>query len=273
MSYQCPLCRQPLTFSERTYRCSNNHSFDLAKEGYVNLMPVQHKHSKDPGDNKEMMQARRRFLEKDYYQPMKQIVAQLCAQHLVDTEHQLLDIGCGEGYYTDEVANELTAQSTNSTVYGLDISKIAIRFAAKRYQNCQFSVASSHRLPFAEQSLNAILRIYAPCKAEEMDRCLKDNGVVITVTPAGRHLYQLRERIYPEIRLHSEAPEELEGFTLEHEHKLNYMMNLVQGDSFDLLQMTPFAWKSSDVLRETLKTAANFDCEADFLIRVYRKNA
>ncbi|MFA0412422.1 23S rRNA (guanine(745)-N(1))-methyltransferase [Vibrio renipiscarius] len=273
MSYQCPLCHLPLAFAERTYRCSNNHGFDLAKEGYVNLMPVQHKRSKDPGDNKEMMQARRRFLEKDYYQPMKQAVAQLCAQYLVETEHQLLDIGCGEGYYTDEVANSLRAQSEDSTVFGLDISKVAIRFAAKRYPNCQFTVASSHRLPFADASLNAILRIYAPCKAEEMSRTLADNGVVITVTPAGRHLYQLREHIYQEIRLHSEEPEQLEGFTLEHEQKLNYVMTLDQGDGFDLLQMTPFAWKASDELRELLKTATSFDCEADFMIRIYRKNA
>ncbi|WP_418113353.1 23S rRNA (guanine(745)-N(1))-methyltransferase [Vibrio scophthalmi] len=271
MSYQCPLCHLPLAFAERTYRCANNHGFDLAKEGYVNLMPVQHKRSKDPGDNKEMMQARRRFLEKDYYQPMKQAVAQLCSQYLVDSEHQLLDIGCGEGYYTDEVATALTAQSADAAVFGLDISKIAIRFAAKRYPNCQFSVASSHRLPFADHSLNGILRIYAPCKAEEMARTLTDNGVVITVTPAGRHLYQLREHIYQEIRLHNEEPEQLEGFTLEHEQKLNYVMNLAQGDGFDLLQMTPFAWKASDELRELLKTAPHFDCEADFMIRVYRK--
>ncbi|HAS61967.1 MAG TPA: 23S rRNA (guanine(745)-N(1))-methyltransferase [Vibrio sp.] len=271
MSYQCPLCHSPLSFAERTYRCSNNHSFDLAKEGYVNLMPVQHKRSKDPGDNKEMMQARRRFLEKDYYQPMKQAVAKLCAEHLQDTTHQLLDIGCGEGYYTDEVATQLSQQSSDAQVFGLDISKIAIRYAAKRYLNCQFSVASSHRLPFSEESLDAILRIYAPCKAEELARCLKPSGIVVTVTPAGRHLYQLREHIYQDVRLHSEEAEDLEGFTLEHQQRLNYVMNLAQGDGFDLLQMTPFAWKASDELRELLKTAESFDCEADFMIRIYRK--
>ncbi|WP_114765316.1 23S rRNA (guanine(745)-N(1))-methyltransferase [Vibrio rhodolitus] len=271
MSYQCPLCHQSLSFADRTYRCSNNHSFDLAKEGYVNLMPVQHKRSKDPGDNKEMMQARRRFLEKDYYQPMKLAVAQLCADYLKGSSHQLLDIGCGEGYYTDEVAKQLKLQSEEAEVFGLDISKVAIRYAAKRYPNCLFTVASSHRLPFSDQSLDAILRIYAPCKAEELARTLKTGGIVVTVTPAGRHLYQLREHIYQDVRLHSESAEELAGFTLEHEQKLNYVMELAQGDGFNLLQMTPFAWKASDELREMLKTANNFACEADFMIRVYRK--
>lgn len=271
MSYTCPLCHQTLSFSERTYRCENNHAFDLAKEGYVNLMPVNHKRSKDPGDNKEMMQARRRFLEKDYYQPMKHKVAELCAQYLQDTNHQLLDIGCGEGYYTTEVAKHLQQQSSSAQTFGLDISKVAIRYAAKRYPNCQFSVASSHRLPFADQSLDGILRIYAPCKAEELARAVQENGVVITVTPAGRHLYQLREHIYQDVRLHSEEPEQIEGFTLEHQEKLSYTMELVNGDALDLLQMTPFAWKASDDLREQLNSSKLFKCEADFMLRIYRK--
>ncbi|KGY12887.1 23S rRNA methyltransferase [Vibrio tubiashii] len=273
MSYTCPLCHQSLSLSERTYRCQNNHSFDLAKEGYINLMPVQHKRSKDPGDNKEMMQARRRFLEKDYYQALKQYVAKLCSETLRDTQHRLLDIGCGEGYYTTEVATSLNNQYADAKTFGLDISKVAIRYAAKRYPNCLFSVASSHRLPFDEKSLDAVLRIYAPCKAEELSRVVTDQGVVITVTPAARHLYQLREEIYPDVRLHSEEAEPIEGFVLEKQEKLSYMMKLSDGDAHDLLQMTPFAWKASNELRERLKSATLFECEADFMIRVYRKVA
>lgn len=271
MSYTCPLCHLPITLNERSYRCENNHAFDLAKEGYINLMPVQHKRSKDPGDNKEMMQARRRFLEKDHYQPLKSRVASLSAELLAKTDHTLLDIGCGEGYYTTAVADTLIGQDANAKVYGLDISKVAIRYAAKRYLNCAFSVASSHRLPFESGSLDAVLRIYAPCKAEELQRVLNDTGVVITVTPAARHLYQLREEIYSDVRLHSEEPESLHGFTLEHEETLNYIMALSDGDAHDLLQMTPFAWKASDELRDKLKSATLYECEADFMIRVYRK--
>ncbi|ARR45892.1 23S rRNA (guanine(745)-N(1))-methyltransferase [Vibrio campbellii] len=273
MNYQCPLCHQPLELTAKTFKCENNHQFDLAKEGYVNLMPAHHKRSKDPGDNKEMMQARRRFLEGNHYDPMRREVARLCAKYTEGTSHQLLDIGCGEGYYTDQVQQSLHAQNEEANVYGLDISKVAIRYASKRYPNCDFSVASSHRLPFAEQSLDAILRIYAPCKAEELQRVIRDNGVVITVTPAGRHLYQFRERIYQEIRLHNEEPESIEGFELEHQQKLNYVMDLKDGVAFDLLQMTPFAWKASDELREELKSSTLFQCEADFMLRVYRKKS
>ncbi|MDC5838292.1 23S rRNA (guanine(745)-N(1))-methyltransferase [Vibrio europaeus] len=273
MSYTCPLCHENLTLSERTYRCQNNHSFDLAKEGYINLMPVQHKRSKDPGDNKEMMQARRRFLEKDHYRPLKEHVAQMCAELLSGSQHRLLDIGCGEGYYTTEVASHLTNQYAQSKTYGLDISKVAIRYAAKRHCNCHFSVASSHRLPFENGSLDAVLRIYAPCKAEELSRVVADSGFVITVTPAGRHLYQLRDEIYPDVRLHSEDAEIIAGFELEQQEKLSYVMQLSDGDGYDLLQMTPFAWKAPDTLRDKLKSATLFECEADFMIRMYRKNS
>ncbi|MBR9875271.1 MAG: 23S rRNA (guanine(745)-N(1))-methyltransferase [Vibrionaceae bacterium] len=272
MNYQCPLCHQPLTLSVKTFKCENNHQFDMAKEGYVNLMPAHHKRSKDPGDNKEMMQARRRFLEGKYYDPMRQEVARICTEYSQGTTHQLLDIGCGEGYYTDQVQKSLQAQDEQAVTYGLDISKIAIRYAAKRYPDCHFSVASSHRLPFADQSLDAVLRIYAPCKAEELKRVVKDIGVVITVTPAGRHLYQLRERIYQDVRLHDETPETIDGYELEQQHQLNYVMDLKDGDAFDLLQMTPFAWKATDELREELKSATLFQCEADFMLRVYRKS-
>ncbi len=271
MAYLCPLCQQPLTLSDRSYQCSNRHQFDLAKEGYVNLMPAHHKRSKDPGDNKEMMQARRRFLEAGHYQPMRQAVAQLCDEYLSGPAPVLLDIGCGEGYYTDLVASTLQGNNQDAQIFGLDISKVAIRYAAKRYPNCRFSVASSHRLPFADQSLDGVLRIYAPCRDEELQRTIKPGGVLITVTPAGRHLYQLRERIYQQVRLHDEQQEQFDSFKLVKQQQLNYSMSLTDGIAFDLLQMTPFAWRATDELRQWLKSAQLFECEADFMLRVYQR--
>ncbi len=273
MAYQCPLCQLPLQLDSRSYRCDNNHQFDKAKEGYVNLMPAHHKRSKDPGDNKEMTQARRRFLETEHYHPMRDKVAQLCRQFLPQTATQLLDIGCGEGYYTTELANQINAQHQEAQVYGLDISKVAVRYAAKRYPNVDFSVASSHRLPFGDNSLDGIVRIYAPCKVDELQRCIKTEGIMVTVTPAGRHLFQLREGIYNEVRLHSEDEEALAGFELAHQEILNYTMPLSGQEASDLLQMTPFAWKATDEFRAQLAAATIFECEADFMIRVYRKQA
>lgn len=271
MAYLCPLCYAPLSRQDRVYQCPQNHQFDIAKEGYVNLMPAHHKRSRDPGDNKEMMQARRRFLDHDHYHPMREQVASLCQQFIQESDANILDIGCGEGYYTAHIAHSLAQVAPKSHVYGLDISKIAVRYAAKRYPICNFSVASSYRLPFADESLNGIVRIYAPCKAEELSRVLVDNGIVIVVTPAARHLYQLREQIYQEVRLHQESAEEISGFDVIHQQHLNYMMELTGSDAFDLLQMTPFAWKASDELRQNLLNSELFQCEADFMLTVYRK--
>ncbi|WP_339386273.1 23S rRNA (guanine(745)-N(1))-methyltransferase [Vibrio caribbeanicus] len=269
MSYSCPLCFQALNLEQRMFRCSNNHCFDIAKEGYINLMPVQHKRSREPGDNKEMMQARRLFLEQNHYQAMQKKVSSLCNKLLVDSHYRILDIGCGEGYYTSAIADSI--QNPVHHVYGLDISKVAIRYAAKRYNNCSFSVASSHRLPFTDKSLDAIVRIYAPCSPNEMARVLDDQGLVVTVTPGSRHLIQLRQEIYREVKLHNETEEELPGFTLEREESLNYMMHLTGPDSCHLLQMTPFAWKATQELWDKLKNVEHYECEAHFIIRVYRK--
>lgn len=270
--YQCPLCHQTLFEKNHSLCCENRHQFDYAKEGYVNLMPVQHKRSKDPGDNKEMMQARRRFLELGHYDQMRDKVAQTLIEFTGSDTVNILDIGCGEGYYTHEFARQLQLSKTSSTVFGLDISKIAIRYASKRYPDCHFCVASSHRLPFPDNSLQGIVRIYAPCKAEELQRCVADEGYVVTVTPAGRHLYQLKELIYQDVLLHDETPEVIEGFTLIANDQLHYTMNLDGAAAFDLLQMTPFAWRASEEVKTNLKAEKAFVCEADFSIRVYKKN-
>ncbi|WCE30654.1 23S rRNA (guanine(745)-N(1))-methyltransferase [Vibrio sp. SCSIO 43137] len=270
MSYQCPLCSQPLNRSDNSFKCPANHQFDVAKEGYVNLIPANKKRSKNPGDNAEMMQARRRFLNSGAYQPLRERVSELCTEQLNKTQGRMLDIGCGEGYYTSQIESDLSLP--DSQVYGLDISKVAIRYAAKRYPNCHFSVASSQRLPFAGNSLDLILRIYAPCEHSELARCLDDQGVLITVTPAARHLYQLRELIYQDVRLHSEQPEQIEGFTLTHSEKLSYPMSLSGNEALDLLQMTPFAWKTTEEIKTGLSQSERFSCEADFIISLYKKS-
>ncbi|MGB5854312.1 MAG: 23S rRNA (guanine(745)-N(1))-methyltransferase [Oceanisphaera sp.] len=274
MSYQCPLCHHALITRSGGFECENNHQFDSAKEGYVNLMPVQHKRSKQPGDNVDMMQARRRFLAAEQYHQMREAVAELCLKYTENTPRQILDIGCGEGYYTAYIANKLAEQSNCATCYGLDISKVAIRYAAKRYTSkyMQFCVASSHRLPFANNSLDAVVRIYAPCQEQELERVLTAQGVIITVTPAARHLYQLREQVYSDVHLHDEAAEAIAGFELVEESKLGYDMNLTGEQADDLLQMTPFAWKANEELRTQLRAAPELICETDFMIRVYKRH-
>lgn len=274
MQYQCPLCHQALQLDNQAWRCANNHQFDRAKEGYVNLMPVQHKKSKNPGDNQMMMQARRQFLDAGYYQPLRDAIATVLERQLPEYPSGLsmLDIGCGEGYYTGFLAESLRAKNV-ITVYGLDIAKGAVRSAAKRYPAAHFCVASSYRLPFDDQSIHAVLRIYAPCEASELKRVTSADGIIVTVTPAPAHLFQLKELIYQTPQPHEEVAENIDGFSLIEELRLGYPMVLSGLQAVNLLQMTPFAWKANQQLVNELSEAAEFHCDTDFFIRIYKKNA
>lgn len=270
MSYQCPLCHCPLHQEASLLRCSNRHQFDRAKEGYVNLLPVQHKRSRQPGDSADMMQARREFLDAGHYQPLQQRVSEIFSRILPERPVSVLDIGCGEGYYTHAVAAHLQAQG-EARVYGLDVSKVAVRYGARRYHNVEFCVASSHRLPFPDAHFDAVLRIYAPCKAAELVRVVKEQGYVLTVTPGPRHLIQFKALIYQDVKLHDETPEQMEGFEMIEQHALNYPMQLNAEESAALLQMTPFAWRARPEVWGVLATTPRFDCETDFTLRLWQR--
>lgn len=271
MSYLCPLCQQPLFAQQRVLRCENQHQFDMAKEGYINLLPVQHKRSKQPGDSAEMMQARRNFLDAGHYQPLQQRVCDMLNAALPDSAVEVLDIGCGEGYYTQAVASCLQQERDGSVIYGLDVAKIAVRYGAKRYRNVEFCVASSHRLPFSGNQFDAVLRIYAPCKATELARVVKPQGLVLTVTPGPRHLMQFKALIYQDVKLHDNTPEEMPGFTLIDEQSLGYSMTLNSEESAALLQMTPFAWRARPEVWGILATTTDFACETDFTLRLWQR--
>jgi len=263
--YQCPLCNEALLLTGKTYRCSNNHCFDEAKEGYVNLLPVQHKHSKSPGDNADMVNARRAFLDKGFYQPLIDHILAL-HQEYGTANSPVFDAGCGEGFYTHQYKTE-----TNQ-VYGIDISKSAIKIAAKRYKHCHFSVGTLSQLPFENNTIGWINSIYAPLLETEFTRVLEAEGYLLTVTPAEKHLIELKSLIYIDAKEHDTSKSPIENLTLVSEKTLNYPMEFTEStDIINLLAMTPFAFKASPEVIEQLKAKETFTCQADFLIRLYQK--
>ena len=264
--YQCPLCQQLLLLADKSYSCQNKHSFDQAKEGYVNLLPVQHKHSKDPGDNKEMVNARRAFLSLGFYQPLVDEITGLY-KTLNHDNSVVLDAGCGEGFYTHQ------HKTDKNTVYGIDIAKTAVKIAAKRYKSCSFSVGTLSKLPFNDNYIDWMYSVYAPILEEEFSRVLKNQGYLLTVTPADNHLLELKSLIYRQANKHDTQKDPIQNLALVKEQRLNYEMNFTQGeDIINLLSMTPFAFKTTPDLLETLKNKTSFTCQADFLIRLYQKN-
>ncbi len=269
--YQCPLCQLPLLSAEGHWACGARHRFDCAREGYVNLLPVQFKRSKEPGDDREMMQARRAFLDAGHYRGMRDGVIAMINGLLPDRYVRWLDIGCGEGYYTSALAMAVAARSGQGRVYGLDIAKTAVRAAAKRYLRVRFCVASSQRLPFIDASLDGILRIYAPCNPAEMYRVLKPGGLVVTVAPGPRHLFQLKGRVYPQAMPTPLKDEHFTGFSPLAEQRLRFDLELSGEAAGQLLQMTPFAWRATPDVVTALTGLKAFNCETDFILRAWRR--
>ncbi|RVU40587.1 23S rRNA (guanine(745)-N(1))-methyltransferase [Rheinheimera riviphila] len=262
--YRCPLCQLSLQSSPSGYQCPNRHQFDRAKEGYVNLLPVQQKKSLDPGDSAEMIQARRSFLEAGFYQPLSDAVNKMLASVLQQqTAPSILDIGCGEGYYSNRLQHfiqqqQLAALPTTDpapavTLCGIDISKAAIKAAAKKYRQLQFAVASSYHLPFADQSFSALLRIYAPSQSSELARVCKASGWLCTVTPAPQHLIELKQKIYQEPRLHSAEIAEEAGFSHQQRQQLSWHWQPQSPTQLEqLLQMIPLGYRLTAEVRQHL---------------------
>lgn len=261
----CPICRTTLNKQQKQWSCQNGHSFDQAKEGYTNLLVVQHKHSKNPGDSKEMMQARQQFLSQGHYAFLSQAINQQVAD--CDPKH-VLDIGCGEGYYTQALQQRL-AQS--AAIYGIDISKDAVRMAAKRCKESQFFVASNHRLPISDAGIDVVTRVFAPSDEHELLRVTKPGSHLLKVVPGSHHLSSLRALLYEDVQLHNEDAEEMDGWRLVEQQKLSQSKTLNHQDMSALVLMTPFAWKKNQQLQTHLAEREEFEVNFEFVLQLYRR--
>jgi 23S rRNA (guanine745-N1)-methyltransferase len=273
--YVCPVCGGLLQLNQsgKSFACHNRHSFDLAKEGYLNLLPVQHKHSKEPGDSKQMMLARREFLEAGFYEPMAKVLAMMIDANITKCQGmRLLDLGCGEGYYSRKIAFYCN-HSEQIALHGIDIAKFAIAAAARKQPNARFIVASSNRLPYTDQYFDFVLRVFAPSDDDELKRVLKPSGHLLTVTPGPRHLWQLKEFIYTEVKEH--APESLipQGFKRLAAQRISYKITPDPQQRMALLQMTPFAWRANENVQQSLKSVSELEIETDFILTLAIKTA
>lgn len=268
MCYICPICQSPLRQHRpsKGYYCPNKHHFDLAKEGYLNLLPVQFKKSKEPGDSRAMMRSRRNFLEAGFYRPLAESIAALIDRHRESHRSMhILDMGCGEGYYSRQI-EALCRNPELLDLHGIDIAKNAILAAAKKQPNAHFIVASNKRMPYADQFFDLILRVYAPSNDTEIVRLLKTDGLLLSVTPGPRHLWQLKEFIYRQVKEHSAKIDLPEGFRQIDSQRLSYTITPDPEQRMALLQMTPFAWRTTGESRSLILRANGLEIETDFIL-------
>ncbi|PAU73505.1 putative RNA methyltransferase [Vreelandella alkaliphila] len=276
----CPLDGKPLHLAGSTWRCSAGHSFDVAKQGYVNLLPVQQKRSTDPGDSKLMVAARQRFLEAGYYQPIAQAVSKHLLSHAeVRSASSLfgcLDAGCGEGYYLRELSRA-ESNSRPLSLVGLDISKWAVLSAArqddKKSPLCRWVVGSNAHLPVQTKTLDSVLCMFGFPVHHEFARVLKPGGLLVQVEAGVGHLRELREVIYPTLKPDTTSEREVpEGFTQLHTEPLNYQITL-EGQALigDLLTMTPHLYRASQEGRARAAALDELTLTVDAKLMVYER--
>lgn len=261
----CPVCRQRLELVSKTWRCEQGHSYDIAKQGYVNLHVVQHKHSKNPGDTPESVDARRAFLQGGYYQPLQQAVVHLLKQLKAKT---VLDIGCGEGYYTSAM------QQVVEQCIGVDIAKNAVQRAAKLNDKVTWVVGTGATLPVIDQSMDVCTSLFSPIPQTEILRVVKDDGYLIVVTPATDHLYAMREALFEQVNPHTPQKfvEQLQDlFELKEQQVIDAPLVLDQQALKNLIAMTPYAYKASPERRMQLEQKAHLQVTASFQIYLFQK--
>lgn len=269
----CPLCGAALEREERRWLCPAGHSFDRAAAGYVHLLPANKKHSKDPGDDKAMVAARSAFLDKGYYAPLRDALCQAVTGYAADLPGPvLIDSGCGEGYYTAGLFQALSAPELAPRIAGVDLSKAALRRAAKRVPEGEFAVASVYHLPLPDRSADVLVDIFSPLAAEEFARVLRPGGLFCYAVPSARHLWQMKEVLYEKPYENPVKREDYPGFLWQDVKEIRYTAELdTSADIMALFHMTPYAWKTPKEGAARLEALDRLSCEIGFDLHLYQK--
>ena len=263
MELLCPICAEVLRQTDRTFRCDSGHSFDMARQGYVNLLPVQNKRSLNPGDTREQVLSRRAFLEAGFYAPIAQALRDAALE--LGCIGPILDVGCGEGWYSAQLAAALDAP-----LVGLDISKEAVRCAAAKYKDAQWLCASAARLPVGEKTVGLLTSLFALTIPEEFKRVLRPDGYYFQVLAQEDHLLGLQSIIYPTLT-HKEknTTPDLPGFTLVRQVPIRFTFT-VEGDQVqNLLSMTPHVYRISKEGAQRLAQTDKLTDTASAVLNIY----
>jgi 23S rRNA (guanine745-N1)-methyltransferase len=271
----CPIDGLMLETKNKQWVCANNHSFDISRQGYVNLLPVQHKRSKHPGDSKEMVIARTNFLNSGVYQPLADtintIICPLVNNHNM---YNLLDAGCGEGYYFDYLFCELDKLDLEYPLsfIGLDISKEAIVQASKRNKKISWIVGTNRQPPIAEASVDIILCVFGFVSFKGFSQILKPGGKLMLVDPGAEHLKELRDIIYHEVKSTAATEIDTDLFSITNSQDCKFRTETIDSIDIDnLLKMTPHLFRASKEGKEAASKLGKLNLTVDVVIRTLTK--
>lgn len=264
MNLLCPICGEQLHKMDRQYCCSENHSFDIARQGYVNLLTVQQKHSLNPGDTREQVLSRREFLEAGFYAPIAGKLIETAKE--LGISGQILDVGCGEGYYSAQLADALEAPLT-----GLDISKEAVRCAAAKYKGKQWLCATAAHIPVEDGGVSLLTSLFALTLPQEFARVLKEGGYYFQVLAAEDHLLSLKSIIYDQLNFKEKnTVPELPGFELVKSVPIRFTFTVEGQQIQNLFSMTPHVFRIGKDGAERLRKTETLTDTASCVLNVYR---
>ena len=265
MNLRCPICNEQLNQVDRQYLCPNRHSFDIARQGYVNLLTVQQKHSLNPGDTREQVLSRREFLEAGYYAPIAETLVETAKE--LGISGQILDVGCGEGYYSARLADALGAELT-----GLDISKEAVRCAAAKYKGKQWLCATAAHIPVEDNSVDLMTSLFALTLPQEFARVLKQGGYYFQVLAAEDHLLGLKGIIYDQLNFKEKnTVPELPGFELVESRPIRFTFTVEGQQIRNLFSMTPHVFRIGKAGAQRLQQTEVLTDTASCVLNVYQR--
>lgn len=270
MNFVCPKCAQKLnTASDGRAVCPRGHSFDRSRYGYYNLLMsnVGGTH----GDNREMVEARRVFLDTGAYAPLADAVASLAVEEF-PRGGVMLDVGLGEGYYTSVISERIRATVGDASVVGFDISKDAARYAKRRCPTAEVAVASAYKMPIADSSCDLVTNVFSPLALSETVRVLRSGGRFIMAVPDVYHLWELKSLLYKTPYKNELSSSELDGLTLLSETRVSTELFLDTSEKVkSLFMMTPYAYRTPAEARERLFSTESLCVRAEFVIFTYVK--
>lgn len=272
--FQCPLCKSSMhVVALKSFVCSNNHTFDIAKQGYVNFT------TRPPNSTykKELFEARRKMImETLLYNKMHKLIREVIVGHLdiVSSPLVMLDVGCGEGSHLQKIMEVIN--STNIGI-GIDISKEGIVLAARDYHHTLWIVGDLANSPFRDQSFSVILNIFSPSNYKEFNRLLKQDGIVVKVVPSTHYLKEVREAFYNDLEKRHYQNDQtislfLKHFHLIHRLKVYETRDLGSAALTSLVQMSPLTWHSTKEQIHSFinQTPAQVTVDLDILVGIKR---
>lgn len=275
---KCPICQHtmelrqsPLPSGSTSLLCNGpkRHCYDFSSGGYVNLMPPGHANG---GDSKEAVRARTAFLNTRLYQPIAEALCELLTEYSVKAGDLVIDAGCGEGYYSLQLAKK------GFSVLGADLSKFAVDTAAKRAarehaERTMFTVSSVFALPVADASASAVVNVFAPCVEAEYSRVLREGGILAMVYAGPEHLMGLKRVLYAQTKENEQRQDFPEHMPTIAKRRIRFSISLKDNEAIrNLFAMTPYYWRTSPQDSQKLQGLEQLDTVVDVMIAICRKS-